>query len=140
MDQDREMKILESADKIESLIQAAKSVFTSIDVDNSGMVDWEEFRSNLFDEKLQSYFQELDLDVHNEVVARHLFSQLDFDEGGKIDLDEFIDGLAKLKGQARSVDVARVLHNQRNQAQVLLSIAKDIAYLRTSTLVSNQSR
>lgn len=133
MDDDREMKIIEGTDKMEAMVSSAKAVFTQLDQDHSGWVDWEEFRSNLHDEKLQSYFQQLDLDVHSEEVARHLFSSLDFDESGRMDADEFVFGLARLKGPARSVDLARVLHNQKNHSQVLLSMAKDIALLCSST-------
>eukprot|EP00746_Dinoflagellata_sp_MGD_P008393 gnl/MRDRNA2_/MRDRNA2_116787_c0_seq1.p1 gnl/MRDRNA2_/MRDRNA2_116787_c0~~gnl/MRDRNA2_/MRDRNA2_116787_c0_seq1.p1 ORF type:complete len:584 (+),score=85.05 gnl/MRDRNA2_/MRDRNA2_116787_c0_seq1:146-1897(+) len=131
MDDDREMKIIEGAGQMEVMVNEVKAVFTELDVDQSGLVDWNEFRSKLHDAKLQSYFQQLDLDVHSEEVARHLFMQLDFDQSGQMDADEFVFGLARLKGPARSVDIARVLHNQRSQSQVLLSMTKDIARLRS---------
>lgn len=127
MDHDRENKIIEFADQMETVTADAKSVFTSLDEDNSGWVDWEEFLCNVHDEKLQSYFQKLGLEIFDEKVASQLFTQLDFDQSGRIMVDEFIDGLGRLKGPARSVDMARVLHNQRCHIEVMMSLAGDVA-------------
>jgi len=133
LDSDREMKILEYGDKMEASAQAARGVFLSLDEDSSGLIDWDEFRTNLHNEKLQSYFHELDLEINDEATAWHLFSQLDFDDSGSIGVDEFLFGLKKVKGPARSVDMARVLHNQKSHSEFLMLMAEEFASVSSST-------
>eukprot|EP00746_Dinoflagellata_sp_MGD_P118721 gnl/MRDRNA2_/MRDRNA2_54825_c0_seq2.p1 gnl/MRDRNA2_/MRDRNA2_54825_c0~~gnl/MRDRNA2_/MRDRNA2_54825_c0_seq2.p1 ORF type:complete len:147 (+),score=19.56 gnl/MRDRNA2_/MRDRNA2_54825_c0_seq2:95-535(+) len=59
------------------------------------------------------------LELDGVLSARGLFTLLDFDRSGAVDIDEFIFGIARLKGYAKSLDLARLVHVQRGQCEQL---------------------
>merc|ERR1711879_397982 len=67
----------------------------------------EEFSVWVQDVKVQYHFRKLGLEV-NPKDSRTLFNLLDMDRTGMLDFDKFAIGVEQLRGQVRSLDIARV--------------------------------
>merc|ERR1719158_894452 len=76
-----------------------EQVFEELDTNDSGALSLGEFEKHIEDEKLAAF----DLDVSQ---VRTLFTLLDVDRTGEVDLDEFVSGCLRLKGGAKSLDMA----------------------------------
>jgi len=92
--------------QVESYIHRIKGFFKQADVDHTGTLSWNEFRRQLLKPKVQRYFRALDLDVSQ---AHVLFDLLDTDGSGSVSVAEFVDGCVRLRGQARSIDMNRMM-------------------------------
>mmetsp|Transcript_68482 Transcript_68482/g.125782 ORF Transcript_68482/g.125782 Transcript_68482/m.125782 type:complete len:228 (+) Transcript_68482:54-737(+) len=86
-------------------VERIRRLFKDMDIDNSGDITIREFEKHLNEDSMQAYFASLDLDTSD---AWTLFKLLDTDEGNAIDVDEFIMGCLRLKGNAKSIDIAKM--------------------------------
>jgi len=77
----------------------------TLDASGDGLVSWDEFSVLLSDPQLQLWMSTLDLETQDLVS----FSQMIDDGDGEISVEEFIDGATRLRGMARSLDVAQVM-------------------------------
>lgn len=118
--EDEDVIIMDQNEKRKKHIDQVRSVFRKADIDESGRLDLKEFQKHLEDPCVQAYFRQLELDVEGQ-GALSLFGMLDFDESGYIDVEEFIFGCGKLKGYARSLDLARMGYGQRQMSRRLMS-------------------
>mmetsp|Transcript_114005 Transcript_114005/g.329326 ORF Transcript_114005/g.329326 Transcript_114005/m.329326 type:complete len:583 (-) Transcript_114005:77-1825(-) len=96
-----------AASQMEAYIHRIKGFFRQADVDHTGTLSWEEFRRQLMKPRVQAYFRALDLDVSQ---AHVMFDLLDVDGSGSVSVEEFVDGCVRLRGQARSIDLNRMIH------------------------------
>merc|ERR1719386_624220 len=90
-----------------------KRLFNDIDADNSGTLTWEELGKNLEDERVSACFNLLQIDV---TEAKGLFQLLDIDESGEVGIEEFVMGCMRLKGAAKSIDLATMLYENKRMA------------------------
>mmetsp|Transcript_53073 Transcript_53073/g.95805 ORF Transcript_53073/g.95805 Transcript_53073/m.95805 type:complete len:163 (+) Transcript_53073:3-491(+) len=86
--------------KKEGYIKRLESVFKSIDDLGNGMISEERLLDILADPDVQTYFETLDLDVHEGAALFHLLDNGD----GQVTLEEFISGIMRCKGPARAID------------------------------------
>eukprot|EP00928_Gymnodinium_smaydae_P035988 TRINITY_DN25236_c0_g1_i1.p1 TRINITY_DN25236_c0_g1~~TRINITY_DN25236_c0_g1_i1.p1 ORF type:complete len:675 (-),score=133.85 TRINITY_DN25236_c0_g1_i1:13-2037(-) len=93
-------------------IDSVQEVFFAADSDGSGELTWKEFETALGDPRIRAYFRFLKLDVEHFGPDK-LFRLFDFDGDGNVDIDEFVMGCTKLRGHARSLDVAMMHHDLR---------------------------
>merc|ERR1719215_854331 len=102
---------------METYTQRIRNFFLAADIDKSGTLSWDEFRTYLQDRKVKAYFQSMDLDVSQ---AHVLFELLDSDGSDQVELQEFLDGCMRLKGNAKSIDLNKlILMNRRcNEAMM----------------------
>eukprot|EP00913_Durusdinium_trenchii_P011410 g10715.t1 len=98
---DRDLAIQSELVSDESFTAEMKSIFEEVDVEGTGCIDWEQFRSFIHNEHVQAYFATQQLDTTD---ARELFNLLDQDGDGEVCIEEFILGCKKLRGQAKSSD------------------------------------
>mmetsp|Transcript_86130 Transcript_86130/g.186150 ORF Transcript_86130/g.186150 Transcript_86130/m.186150 type:complete len:152 (-) Transcript_86130:7-462(-) len=98
---------------VEELIREA-------DTSGDGFVSWEEFQDLMSHPKAMMYMSTIELDIHE---AESLFHLLD-DGDGKISFEEFMHGIVRLKGQARSLDVITILHNNTRMMSQLESFER----------------
>lgn len=110
---DRDHVIQEELAKQDSYVNEVRDMFREADTDGSGMMSWEEFEEHMQDARVQAYFKVLELDVSE---AHGLFKLLDMDNGGYISCDEFVMGCLRLKGQAKNVDVATLIYENKRMA------------------------
>jgi hypothetical protein len=71
----------------------------------SHSITWEDFHSHIDAPEMDYFFEAVDI---SKVQAQNLFGLLDADESGTITVDEFVRGCMRLKGPARSVDLANL--------------------------------
>jgi len=107
---DRDLAIQSELVSDESFVAEMKSIFEEVDAEGTGCIDWEQFRSFIHNEHVQAYFSTQQLDTSD---ARELFNLLDQDGDGEVYIEEFILGCKKLRGQAKSSDVATLLRESK---------------------------
>mmetsp|Transcript_125821 Transcript_125821/g.245408 ORF Transcript_125821/g.245408 Transcript_125821/m.245408 type:complete len:648 (+) Transcript_125821:43-1986(+) len=100
---DTDLVIQEELSQRESTINQIRELFAELDMDQSGTISLQELQDNLNDERVTAYFSLLNLDV---TEAEGLFHLLDTDGSGEVSIVEFIMSCMRLKGQARSIDMA----------------------------------
>merc|ERR1712178_579657 len=72
--------------------------------------------------KLVAFFEALDLQVDD---AWTLFKLLDSHESGLVEVEEFVEGCPRLRGSARSLDIARMMYENRWIMNKLTKLAAD---------------
>jgi len=80
-----------------------KDFFEKADIDESGMLSQEEFHTHLQSTEVQAYFNHMELDPGQ---AETLFNLLDFAHHGEVGIDDLVEGCWRLKGPAKSLDIA----------------------------------
>jgi len=107
---DQDLVIQEELSLRESTINQIRALFGEIDTDKSGTISMKELKENLDDERVKAYFGVLQMDVSE---AEGLFSLLDKDGSGEVSIMEFIMSCMRLKGQARSIDMASMMYESK---------------------------
>merc|ERR1712176_32003 len=74
------------------------------------MVNYKEFSKRMQDERVIAYFAIMGLDSCD---VWDLFRLLDTDQSAELDLDEFVSGFMRLRGQAKSIDLARLSYENK---------------------------
>jgi len=119
---DRDLLIQGEMVSQEAWVEEMRGIFEEVDEDGSGQITWEEFRGFMENVHVQAYFATQQLDTSD---ARELFTLLDADGNGYVGLEEFIMGCQKLRGQAKSSDVATLLReNKRSSRKFMRALRK----------------
>mmetsp|Transcript_21677 Transcript_21677/g.50684 ORF Transcript_21677/g.50684 Transcript_21677/m.50684 type:complete len:783 (+) Transcript_21677:100-2448(+) len=103
--QDKESLIQEEIRNKEWYLKQMRQVFHEVDTNESGTLSLEEFEEALQDERVVAYLNAMSLDFAD---VKTLFVLLDRDTNGTIDIDEFFAGCLRFKGEARSIDIAKL--------------------------------
>jgi Ca2+-binding EF-hand superfamily protein len=98
------------------------SLFDKMDVDNDGGISLQELDDMLADTEVKTRLSAtMDLDVRD---CSGFFALLDKDGDGMISFEELSDGVSRLKGMARSYDVAS-LHHTTSEVKKLVREVKE---------------
>jgi len=92
------------------LVNQSRLLFKSIDFAATGQITWDQFQEQLDNPNMEQYFKAVDLDMSE---ARGLFKLLDLDESGSISVDEFVMGCLRLRGNAKAIDLATLMFENR---------------------------
>eukprot|EP00929_Paragymnodinium_shiwhaense_P037215 TRINITY_DN19869_c0_g2_i1.p1 TRINITY_DN19869_c0_g2~~TRINITY_DN19869_c0_g2_i1.p1 ORF type:complete len:644 (-),score=143.90 TRINITY_DN19869_c0_g2_i1:267-2198(-) len=113
-------KVLENAQKVQDEYMATHitDAFKRSDADNSGIITWDEFQSNLGTPELMEYFKIIDVDISE---AQGLFRLLDVDCSGEVDAIEFVSGCVRLRGPAKAIELSLLMHESRRMNDWLTS-------------------
>jgi len=87
-----------------------KQLFQALDTRKSGSITLREFEEQFRDEDVKAFFHIFELEP---VDAWTLFMLLDTEGTGDVDVEEFVEGCLKLKGPAKSIDLAVLMHDAR---------------------------
>jgi len=120
---DPEVRIQRALAAEQRYIRQLQAFFSEVDLDNSKTISWDEFQRHLLSDEAQVYLASLEID---HTHARHLFDLLDEDGTGELDIEELIEGCLRLKGTAKSVDVALILHKHELLRRRLEDQFKDL--------------
>ena len=92
-----------------------RQFFEKLDRHQSGFLTWKDFNAALQKPELRSWMATLDLETYDLVNLFHLID----DGDGQITVAEFLEGAIRLRGLAKSVDLAQVLNiNRRLDAKM----------------------
>merc|ERR1719456_1612873 len=82
------------------------------EVDDADLyMTWDDFHDNVDSVQMQDYFKSLDVDPSD---ARGIFCLLDQDNVGRVTFEQFVSGCVRLRGQAKSLDMAIMLYELRH--------------------------
>lgn len=90
-------------------IEKITNLFKAIDIEETGVITYKMLEDQVNSPEVQTYFEAIGLDVWD---AWSFFKLLDSDGGGAVELNEFLMGCLRLRGQARSMDLIRVMRDQ----------------------------
>mmetsp|Transcript_26619 Transcript_26619/g.76736 ORF Transcript_26619/g.76736 Transcript_26619/m.76736 type:complete len:302 (+) Transcript_26619:2-907(+) len=108
---DRDLVIQSALVSDEAFEEEMKHIFEEVDSDCTGKVTWRKFWDYLHNEHVQAYFATQQLDTTD---ARELFNLLkNEDKNEEVSVEEFILGCKRLRGQAKSSDVATLLRESK---------------------------
>merc|ERR1712224_483211 len=85
-------------------------VFREADIDGSGTITADELVQHLGNTVVLAHLHTLGLEVHEAVG---LFRLLDVDESHEVSIDEFVVGCMRLKGGAKSIDLATLMYENK---------------------------
>jgi hypothetical protein len=74
---------------------------------------WVDFQQHLDRPQMRAYFEAIDVDPSE---AEGVFKLLDLNGNGSIDTDEFLSGCLRLRGPAKALDLALLMHEVRRMA------------------------
>jgi len=107
---DRDIMIQDEIAKEKSYVQDVRRVFDEADAAKTGSINREQFEEHLGDKRVKAFFGALEIEASE---ARGLFRLLDMDNSGTVDRDEFVRGCLRLKGNARGVDIATLMFENK---------------------------
>lgn len=113
------------------------NLFHTIDEDGSGMITKDEFEHHLKDPRVIAYFATLDLEPKD---AMQLFELLGDDQEIGVAFDDFVMGCLRLKGPAKSCDMARLLFEQKLIKQQLDVLYEQLPTELRQVAASNEIR
>merc|ERR1712113_1189758 len=99
--------------------------------DGDGTLAWPEFKEKADDVRVLALFKKLGIDVESQ-SKKGLFMQFDLDGDGSIEIDEFATALQSVHGNARSLDMMVLRHQNKLLAQkvgALTGVCTEIATL-----------
>jgi len=100
---ERDFVIQTEMEAKKDFIEAMLDIFQDLDRDNNGSISLPELQKHFLSEEVATYFSALDL---NAAQAGTLFELIDTNGDQAICQDEFIWGCLRLKGNAKSLDIA----------------------------------
>merc|ERR1712203_4802 len=84
------------------------------------------FEEAVEDASMVAYFSALGLEIAD---VKSLFVLLDRDQTGSIDIEEFLVGCLRLRGEARSLDLAKLQFESEWMVQSLENLTLQVRYL-----------
>jgi len=119
---DRDFVVQTEMEGKRDFMNSMDSVFDELDPDRSGTIRLYELQNHIMDPKVNAYFSAIDLNVFKVTKLFHL---MDRDGSGDIDKKEFTQGCARLKGEAKELDLA-ILQLEMRQLAMMSSSIKDL--------------
>jgi len=107
---DHAMVVQSMLDNKASHLAKIKTLFDELGTENDGVLTIGMFEDKINDPAVREYFEALGLDVWD---AWSFFKLLDEDGGGSVEIEEFFLGCLRFRGPARSMDVGRLLQDQK---------------------------
>eukprot|EP00931_Biecheleriopsis_adriatica_P072655 TRINITY_DN47082_c1_g1_i1.p1 TRINITY_DN47082_c1_g1~~TRINITY_DN47082_c1_g1_i1.p1 ORF type:complete len:194 (-),score=33.05 TRINITY_DN47082_c1_g1_i1:199-780(-) len=89
--------------------KTAKELFKRLDEEGSGSLTWIDFEEKFEDVEVKAFLHTLDLEPSD---AWSLFKLLD-DGAGSVDVSQFYQGCLKLRGAAKSIDIASLMQSNK---------------------------
>ncbi|CAE8621739.1 unnamed protein product [Polarella glacialis] len=125
---DTELMVQQEMEQKVEFVETMQRIFQELDSNGSGTLSLDEFEQQLDDEHILAFMSTLELDVDQ---VRMLLTLLDRDQNGEVDIEEFIAGCLRLKGGAKSLDMAIlqyqvefILHSTQALSQALVGTGR----------------
>ncbi|CAE7022114.1 unnamed protein product, partial [Symbiodinium sp. CCMP2456] len=113
---DNDLFLQQQTRAAEAYTKKIKDVFTKLDMSGEGYIYMEEFVEILNTPTMSHFMAKLELES-TDLLS--LFKLIDVDDSGQVSLEDFMTGCQRLKGPAKSVDLALLLaHTARLNCKV----------------------
>lgn len=109
-------------------IQQLQALFEEADAKDNGQISIVDFVDFTRDPRVEAYFRVIGINI-SEAIG--FFRLLDIDDSGYVDMEEFVIGCMRIKGQAKGLDVATLMHELKRVTRI---IHNEIVTLRTALL------
>ena len=113
---DKDVASMKQLQLQESIVQTLKQVFEEIDSNGTCLVSLEDIEVAVETRKLGGFLESMGISTQDMIT---LFMILDADKSGLLDLDEFVTGCMQLHGPAKSLQVAKMSHENKVTRQQL---------------------
>ncbi|CAE7747591.1 Cacna1c [Symbiodinium sp. CCMP2592] len=90
-------------------VERIQALFSQFDDRETGVITFAMLEEKIDSPDVREYFETLGLDVWD---AWTFFKLLDLDAGGAVETEEFLMGCLRLRGQARAIDVEKLIYDQ----------------------------
>jgi Ca2+-binding EF-hand superfamily protein len=120
VDENHAIKERELAKKQE--LKGLEELFSKMDSDGSGTINWDEFKQAFADEEMSKKWKLLDFEPEE---CKEVFNLFD-DGDGEIETAEFFKGLGKMKGQAQSKDIFRLQKTVTSLLDIVHDVQKNV--------------
>mmetsp|Transcript_23498 Transcript_23498/g.55446 ORF Transcript_23498/g.55446 Transcript_23498/m.55446 type:complete len:598 (+) Transcript_23498:44-1837(+) len=91
-------------------LRKIKALFSELGAEDTGLITFAMFEEKIDNPEVRVYFESLGLEMDD---AWGFFKLLDSDGGGSVEIEEFFLGCLRFRGQARSMDVGKLIQDQR---------------------------
>jgi len=88
----------------------------ALDQDGDESITAEEFKRGLQKPEVRDFISAMQVEISD---AEKFFAMLDEDGSGEVDLVEFVTGMQRLRGEAKSVDIHMMLHENRKMLGIV---------------------
>eukprot|EP00435_Cladocopium_sp_Y103_P021893 s1939_g5.t1 len=109
-----------------------RHLFNILGDDTTGIITFKMLEDKMNSPEVRAYFEVLGLDVWD---AWSFFKLLDLDQRGDVELEAFLMGCLRLRGQAKSIDLCKVIHDQawllKQQSQFHVNCEREFKKLRS---------
>merc|ERR1719189_668992 len=99
-------------DRDNEIMNMAAKLFMDTDNDDSQDITLQEWTDQLNEGNLDEYIRAVGI---SRAEATRLFDLLDLDGSGTVTIAEFVRGCLRLRGPAKAMDMADMLHNMKKQ-------------------------
>jgi len=120
---DQEMATQAQLASKQEYIKRFHKLFQRLNANHTGLITLQELQDGLQDEKMHAYFASMDLSVDE---AFHLFKLLDSHEEHVLDTETFVTGCLRLRGHAKSIDIATMMYENRWNLQKCLGALRSL--------------
>mmetsp|Transcript_17202 Transcript_17202/g.54015 ORF Transcript_17202/g.54015 Transcript_17202/m.54015 type:complete len:279 (-) Transcript_17202:107-943(-) len=103
---DKDEVILDQMHKTAMAAKEMKRIFRTADRDGSGSISQKEFEDHLNNPEVKAHLSTIGIETDK---AKGLFRLLDVDMSGEVTIEEFVFGCQRLKGNAKSIDLATLM-------------------------------
>mmetsp|Transcript_35405 Transcript_35405/g.81674 ORF Transcript_35405/g.81674 Transcript_35405/m.81674 type:complete len:157 (+) Transcript_35405:1409-1879(+) len=128
---DKDIAVMKQMSKHAAQVDALRTVFSEIDANQSKLINLSELQEAMKEEKMSSFMESMDISTKDIWT---LFMLIDADESGEISIEEFVSGCMQLEGPAKSIQLARVRHENNLMRRDLGLVLEELANLKSSLL------
>ena len=142
-ERDQELIVQSVAATKQQQIEMFMSVFEGIQAERRGAglggtnVTFAEFEDLFNEPRIRTFFQSLDLETSD---AWTLFKLMDTSGNGDLDATEFVEGCMRLKGPARSIDVAIMMQEHKRLRKKVMGMARAVSEMHAALVMSAHSQ
>jgi Ca2+-binding EF-hand superfamily protein len=107
---DRTMMMQKQKEDNENKERHVIDLLTLMDTDGDQLITFDEFLLSLEEQEVRDYMAALEVDISD---VKLFFQMMDRDGSGTVDIMEFTSGIRKLRGEAKSVDIHMMIHENK---------------------------
>jgi len=107
------------------MVNHVRDLFHQLDLDNTGMISWQQIEQQMGTPEMQEYFKAIDIDVSE---AQGLFKLLDLNDCGIISSEDFLNGCIRIRGPARALETMLLLRETTRMSKKQLQISRQLDF------------